>query len=159
MSLGRRTALSLLASAALSLGLTSGALASGGSGSGSGGGSGGGGGSSVLCGSITLDPKQSITSYYTYFHGTVTNCGTSTTRYTVDVVDTTVHANRACQLAAAVSGRPASLAPGTVSYVRFMGPLPCYDTYALQVQLTEDQQVVASVPITLENTPTGVILR
>ena len=161
MSLRRRSTLSILASAILALGLTSGAFAAGGSGGGSGGsGGGGGGGSSALCGAITLNTSNLITSYYSYFNGAVTNCGSSGTRYSVDVVDTSVHANPACQLVAAVSGRPASLGAGvTIGYTRFMGPLPCLDTYVLQVQLSENQQVVASAQVTLENTTTGVIIR
>jgi len=31
-----------------------------------------------------------------------------------------------------------------VNFMRFMGPLPCFDTYALRVQMSENQQVVAS---------------
>lgn len=94
-----------------------------------------------------------------YFYGTATNCGSGATRYSIDVVETSVHANPACALVSPVSGRPATLAPGMVNFMRFMGPLPCFDTYALRVQMSENQQVVASIAITLDNTPTGVTIR
>jgi len=63
MSQAHRPVVSLLATLGLLLTLTSSALASGGSSGGGGTGGSGGGSQSTLCGSITLDNRQLITSY------------------------------------------------------------------------------------------------
>lgn len=68
------------------------------------------------------------------------------------------HTNPACQAPATLtSNRKAPLAPGTISYT-FFKPLPCYDDYTIQVQLTLNRQVAATATINFSYTPTGIIM-
>ena len=170
MSRFHRISVSFLAAMLLVLALSGTALAAGGSntggsasggGSGTGGGASGGGGNSAgggtatPCGAVTLSASSS-TSYYQIFNGTATNCTSTTLDYVVVLSDVSTHANAACAFAP-TSNRKASLAPGTISYSYFQ-PLPCYDDYTIQAQLTLNRQVAGTATISLTNTPTGIIV-
>ena len=162
MSRLRRVGTTLLATLALLLTLSSTALASGGSGGGGGSSTGGGGvdtggGSTTpaLCGAITMN-SAGFTSYYQYFTGMATNCSATTADYVVILSDIGVHADPLCQFSS-TSNKKVAMAPGTLSFAYFK-PLPCYDDYTIQAQLTLNRQVAATTSISFTYTPTGIIV-
>ena len=100
------------------------------------------------------------TGYYTSFTATITNCGSSSAKYTVSITDITQHADPACISSATNSGKPGDLLPGTYSRSWFVPVLNlCVGDYTFEGVFTLNRTVVATIDLNLTFTGSSFVAK